>query len=107
MGELRIDAIEFGRGSANISVTSERELQALAKRLGTFPSYYLRVIGHARAEGDPEANRLLAQNRAESVARFLEAQGLSANRIRTEAATTKVTGGAGQAVSFAVGQVPF
>ena len=107
VGELRIDAIEFGRGSANISVTSERELQALAKRLGTFPSYYLRVIGHARAEGDPEANRILAQNRAESVARFLESQGLSANRIRTEAATTKVTGGAGQAVSFAVGQVPF
>ena len=32
---------------------------------------------------------------------------LSANRIRTEALPTKVAGGGGQAVSFAVGQVPF
>jgi outer membrane protein OmpA-like peptidoglycan-associated protein/ABC-type nitrate/sulfonate/bicarbonate transport system substrate-binding protein len=104
VGELRIAPISFGRASASLNLDSERELQDLAKRLKTFPRFYLRVIGHARAEGDPDANRALAQSRAEAAANYLTGQGVSPQRLRTETAPTTVAGGEAQAVSFAVGQ---
>ena len=104
VGELRIAPISFGRASASLSLDSERELQDLARRLKTFPRFYLRVIGHARAEGDPEANRALAQSRAEAAASNLISQGVPANRLRTETAAAALAGGEAQAVSFAVGQ---
>jgi len=107
VGELRVEPIVFGRASASISVQSERDLQALAKRLQSFPRFYLRVCGHTRAEGDPEANRALAQARAESAAQFLRAQGISGERIKTEALPATAESGEGQAVSFMVGQLPY
>ncbi len=107
VGELRIAPISFGRASANLSLDSERELLDLARRLKTFPRFYLRVIGHARAEGDPEANRVLAQSRASAAADSLIRQGVSAQRIRTETAASTEAGGEAQAVSFAVGQRPY
>lgn len=107
VGELKLEPIVFVRGSANISVQSERDLQELAKRLQSFPQFYLRVVGHARAEGDPEANRQLAQSRAEAAAQFLVAQGVNGNRIKTEAAPSTLKSGEAQAVSFVVGQVPY
>ena len=104
VGELRLQAIGFGRASANLSLDSERELQELARRMKTFPRFYLRVIGHARAEGDPEANRVLAQSRAEAAAKYLISQGVPPQRLRTDIAPPSVAGGEAQAVSFAVGQ---
>ena len=107
VGQLRIEPIEFRRASANISEQSERDLQELARRLQSFPQFYLRVVGHARAEGDPEANHQLAQARADAAARSLISQGVSAPRIRAEASPGSVAGGEAQAVSFIVGQVPY
>ena len=104
VGELRIAPISFGRASASLGLDSERELQELARRLKTFPHFYLRVIGHARAEGDPEANRALAQSRAEAAANYLIGQGVPPQRLRTQTAPPSVTGGEAQAVSFAAGQ---
>jgi outer membrane protein OmpA-like peptidoglycan-associated protein len=104
VGELRLAPISFGRGSASLSLDGERELQDLARRVRTFPRFYLRVVGHARAEGDPEANRVLAQSRAEAAANYLINQGVSAQRLRTETAPAAVAGGEAQAVSFAAGQ---
>ncbi|MBM3879398.1 MAG: hypothetical protein FJ387_06715 [Verrucomicrobia bacterium] len=107
VGELRVQPIVFTRGSAHISVQSERDLQTLARRLQSFPRFYLRVIGHARPEGDPEANRVLAQARAEAAAQYLRTQGLRPERLRAEAAPAPAAAGEGQAVSFFVGQVPY
>ena len=107
VGQLRIEPIVFRRASAAINEQSQRDLEELAKRLQSYPQYYLRVVGHTRAEGDPEANRQLAQSRAEAAAQYLVNQGINAVRIRTEAAPTRVEGGEAQAVSFVVGQVPY
>jgi outer membrane protein OmpA-like peptidoglycan-associated protein len=79
----------------------------LARRLQSYPRFYVRVIGHARAEGDAEANRQLAQSRAEAAAQGLISQGVSASRLRTEAAPATVAGGEAQAVTFVVGQLPY
>jgi outer membrane protein OmpA-like peptidoglycan-associated protein len=107
VGELRIAPIEFGRASANLTLDGERELQSLARRLQSFPRFYVRVIGHARAEGDPEANRALAGARAEAAAQYLISQGTSANRVKTDTAAASPGDTGAQAVSFVVGQVPY
>jgi outer membrane protein OmpA-like peptidoglycan-associated protein len=107
VGELRIAPIEFGRASANLTLDGARELQSLARRLQSFPRFYLRVVGHARTDGDPEANRALAAARAEVTAQFLVSQGLSANRVQAETARQTAGEAGAQAVSFTVGQVPY
>ncbi len=107
VGELRTQPILFRRGLAEVSLDSERDLQELARRLQAFPRFYVRVIGHARAEGDPEANRALAQARAEAAVRQLVRQGLSPQRVRAETALPAAGGAEAQAVSFVVGQLPY
>jgi outer membrane protein OmpA-like peptidoglycan-associated protein len=107
VGQLRVEPIVFRRGSAHITEQSERDLQELAKRLQSYPQFYLRVIGQTRAEGDPDANRQLAQTRAEAAAQYLISQGVSTPRVRTEAAPGTAPGGEAQAVSFLVGQLPY
>lgn len=107
VGQLRVEPISFRRGSASLTEQSERDLRDLAKRLQSFPQFYLRVIGQTRAEGDPEANRQLAQARAEAAAKHLLAEGVPAPRLRTEAAPSASGEGEAQSVSFFVGQVPY
>jgi outer membrane protein OmpA-like peptidoglycan-associated protein len=107
VGQLRIDPIVFRRASATLSEQSERDLQELARRLQSYPRFYVRILGHARAEGDAEANRQLAQVRADAASQYLVSQGVSASRLRTEAAPGVVATGEAQAVSFVVGQLPY
>ena len=75
--------------------------------LDNFPSFYLRIVGQTRSEGDPEANRLLAETRAKSVGEFLQKDGFSISRMRTEAAPSAAKSGSAQSVRFEVGQIPF
>ena len=107
VGDLNVQSIGFRRGSAAISLSSEHELRRLKKMLDNFPSFYLRIVGQTRSEGDPEANRLLAETRAKSVGEFLQKDGFSISRMRTEAAPSAAKSGSAQSVRFEVGQIPF
>jgi outer membrane protein OmpA-like peptidoglycan-associated protein/ABC-type nitrate/sulfonate/bicarbonate transport system substrate-binding protein len=107
VGQFRIDPIVFRRGSADVSEQSQRDLQELARRLRSYPQFYLRVVGQTRAEGDPEANRQLAQARAEAAAQALTASGINADRVRTEAVPSASASGEAQSVTFIVGQLPY
>ena len=107
VGELKIAPIAFVRGSGNISPFSRRHLADAARKLKTFPHFYLRIIGQTRAEGDPEANRLLARERAQAVADFLTGEGIARHRIRIEAQPSADRSGSAQSVRFFVGQLPY
>ncbi len=107
VGHLRTEPISFRRASSQLSEQGERDLQDLVKRLKSFPQFYVRVIGQARAEGDLEANRQLAQARAEAAAQYLIAQGLASHRLKTEAVVSAEDSGEAQAVAFVVGQMPY
>ena len=107
VGQMRVKPIQFARGTAGINVQSERELRDLATRLQSWPQYYLIVVGHARAEGDAEANLRLAQQRADTVREYLVQLGTGAKRIRARAAAPSRQNGAAQSVSFVVGQRPY
>jgi outer membrane protein OmpA-like peptidoglycan-associated protein/ABC-type nitrate/sulfonate/bicarbonate transport system substrate-binding protein len=106
VGTLSALAISFARGTARINIQSQRELDELASRLESLPRYYLRVIGHTRVEGNVEANRKLARQRADAATGYLLDKGINPNRIRAEA--TEPEGGAeAQSVTFWVGQMPY
>ena len=107
VGDLDVPSIGFRRGSAAISLSGEHELKRLKKMLDSFPSFYLRVVGQARAVGDPEANRRLARSRAESVVSFLKGEGVNTDRVRTESASAASRAGSAQSVRFELGQVPY
>ena len=107
VGELQVNAIGFVRGSSNVSRSSQREIATLAKRLQSFPNFYLEVTGQTRAEGNADANKQLAKARAEAVASLLEKNGISDWRIRTKAAPSGNQNGQFQSVIFSVGQQPY
>jgi len=107
VGELRVAPVLFGRGTAELTIQSQRDLEGLAKRLQAFPRYYLVVTGNVRAEGDAEANRRLAASRAEAVVQALIRLGMHPNRLRAVAAEPSSQAASAQSVSFLVGQAPY
>ncbi|MBE0617571.1 MAG: OmpA family protein, partial [Proteobacteria bacterium] len=92
VGELEVKPILFRTGTAIINIQSKRDLAELAHALETWPQYYLRIVGHALAEGDPEANRRLAGQRADAVAAHLAVAGVSDTRIQAKAAPASAGG---------------
>ena len=107
VGSLRVNPISFARGTARINLKSRRDLDDLARRLSNWPQYYLRIVGHARAEGDMNANLILAGERADAAMKALIAAGVSPARVRAEADTPSGKEGASQSVSFILGQMPY
>lgn len=107
VGSLKIPPIMFARGTARINIGSARDLDKLARQLATFPQYYLRVVGHTRAEGDLDANMKLARERAEAAYAHLMSAGVSPSRIKAEAAKPSGTDGDNQSVQFILVEAPF
>jgi flagellar motor protein MotB len=110
VGDLKIDPIQFGRGNARIQLNSQRDLTRHAETLESLPQYYLMVVGHTRQEGDPDANRRLAQQRADAVAQFLTDKGIPQHRIKAVASNQPpkdASGGAAQSVTFALLEKPY
>lgn len=107
VGQLRIPAITFGRGGSRINIGSQRELEQLSRKLETWPHAYLEVTGHSRSEGDAEANRNLAQARAQAAADFLISKGVPRERFRVTVAEPSGRGGDAQSVTFELGQLPY
>jgi len=107
VGSVRIKPIAFARGTARINIQSKRDLNDLANRLESWPQYYLHVVGHARSEGDKDANMKLANQRARAAAEELIASGASSNSIKAVADVPSGREGASQSVSFILGQLPY
>jgi outer membrane protein OmpA-like peptidoglycan-associated protein/ABC-type nitrate/sulfonate/bicarbonate transport system substrate-binding protein len=100
VGTLQVEPLVFARGTAELTAHSKRVLGHLVETLKTWPRYYLEVRGHARPEGDPEANRLLAEQRARAAAEFLAAQAVPRPRLRPVPTEPRAAGGQAQSVSF-------
>lgn len=79
MGDLN-----FERGSANLTPQAQSALSVLANELKAKPTSKIRVEGYTDDVGDFNFNKQLSLQRAETVKRFLIANGISANIIETE-----------------------
>jgi hypothetical protein len=107
VGRLRVTPLAFARGTARMNIQSERELNELVNHLKAWPNYYLVVKGHARAEGDAQANLELARERAQAAAERLLSLGISANRVRVTAAEPSALDASAQSVTFEFLHMPY
>lgn len=81
---LTDDTLKFAFGKSDIPEASIPALSALAERLkGENKNVFVEVQGHTDATGSPDYNMKLGKDRAESVRRYLNQQGVALNRLST------------------------
>jgi len=79
------DRIGFETGSASLTAESREQLANIAQILRAYPGARTTVAGFTDNAGDETANMALSQSRATAVANALQASGVPATRIQTEA----------------------
>lgn len=102
VGRLNVPALEFGRGTADLSQSSQVKLDELIEKLKTWPQFYLQILGKAKNVGDAQANKDLAQSRAQAAFDYLTQHGVDVNRVHVSSEVANET-----AVNFIFGQPPF
>jgi len=107
VGTLEVEPLVFARGTSQLTAQSKLILDRLAETLKSFPSYYVIVRGNARREGDPAANKQLAEARAKEAAAHLLNIGIEPTRVRALGSEPTPAGGEAQTVRFVLGQRPF
>jgi outer membrane protein OmpA-like peptidoglycan-associated protein len=73
--------INFAFNSAVLPGSAHTMIDRIAQLMKETPDLKLRVEGHTDATGTDSYNVSLSQERAQSVAQYLEAQGISADRL--------------------------
>ncbi|MDO5510045.1 MAG: sodium-translocating pyrophosphatase [Weeksellaceae bacterium] len=81
---LTLDRTYFQTGSSNMSPNHLDQLQSIAQYFKSFPNMQLRIAGHTDKTGDANANKALAQQRAQAVHDQLVQYGVPAARLSTE-----------------------
>lgn len=83
IGTLKLRPINFSSGSDALSLSDKERLDEIAESLSHYPAFYIEVRGHSGVRGEAEENRVLSQDRAEAVMRYLMlTHGVPDNRIR-------------------------
>lgn len=77
------DAVLFPTGQYSLSAQAEAVLSRVAYNLDQFPDTDITVVGYTDNTGTEQLNQKLSQERAESVASYLENHGVSASRVKT------------------------
>jgi outer membrane protein OmpA-like peptidoglycan-associated protein len=103
VGELKVPSLVFARGTAVLTESAQATLDELVRTLKTWPQYYVLVRGNASRQGDLEANRKLAENRAHAAADYLVQNGIHESRISARGADPSGE----TSVSFVLGEAPY
>ncbi len=80
---LVLENIYFETNKSRILPESYQPLYDIIVELKLQPNLKVVIVGHTDTEGDPEANLKLSQERAQAVADFFIAKGISASRLTT------------------------
>ena len=78
------DRITFGSGSAVLSSDAREQIDNIATILRAYPNARVMVAGYTDNTGNEGANVTLSRARAEAIGDRLTAQGVAADRVRTE-----------------------
>lgn len=76
------DAVLFKTGKSNLSQEADATLSRVAYNLKQFPNTDVTVVGYTDNTGTEQLNQTLSEQRAESVVKYLESQGISADRLK-------------------------
>lgn len=71
VGTLKAVPVVFQSGTAELSGEGKLELDRAAETLAHYPNFRVVIKGHTGVRGDAAENRRLSEERAESVARYL------------------------------------
>ena len=77
------DAVLFPTGKYALSAGAEAVLSRVAYNLDQFPDTDITVVGYTDNTGTEQLNQTLSEERAQSVASYLEAHGVNASRVKT------------------------
>ncbi|MBN1610920.1 MAG: OmpA family protein [Polyangiaceae bacterium] len=72
VGTLKLPNIYFQEGKAALDANAKSIVDTIADKLRSFPALCVRVYGHTNSTGNPDANRRLSQERAESIVNHLK-----------------------------------
>ena len=73
----------FAVNQATLNPDAQTKIKDLASVFNKYPDSYILIEGHTDASGSDKLNMDLSERRAKSVAAFLQAQNVSATRIKT------------------------
>jgi outer membrane protein OmpA-like peptidoglycan-associated protein len=82
---IRLDNLNFSRGSAEITESSYEALDKFIDYINTRPDVNIQLEGHTDFAGDADANMKLSQARVEAVAEYLTKNGVKKSRVTTKA----------------------
>ncbi len=78
------DGVTFASGSASINPGFYSSLNAVAESLKKYPNSLVDVYGFTDTTGSTDLNQRLSEQRAQAVADYLAAQGVSRSRLATQ-----------------------
>lgn len=76
--------ILFGFDKSELTPQAKQNIRELAETLRKYPDTNVLIEGHTDDKGSDEYNQSLSERRAQAVAQYAIAQGVSANRINTK-----------------------
>ncbi len=79
--KITLTNVLFESGKAVLQASSFKSLNELAQFMKRKVSMEIRIEGYTDDVGEAEANRILSQNRAETVKKYLVGKGIAATRI--------------------------
>jgi len=83
LGTLKIRPIVFASGTDGLTLDGKSELDIAIENLKHYPNFRIEIRGHTGARGDKQQNKLLSEERADAVKRYLDiTYGISQNRMR-------------------------
>ncbi|HEB11120.1 MAG TPA: OmpA family protein [Spirochaetales bacterium] len=84
VGSLKFRNVTFLSGTFDLDFNGQEQLDASIEILKHYPNFRIVVKGHTGTRGDPEANKALSQERANSAKEyFVQTYNMDLNRIRT------------------------
>jgi len=81
VAKVDIPPVYYDSGKATVKAESLPVLDEVFEILSQFPEYYLIVDAHTDSVGSDESNKLLSENRASEVKKYLVQRGVNENRI--------------------------
>jgi len=82
---IRLSALIFEQGKAQIAPTSFRGLDAVVQMMKDHPRMIIQLEGHTDNVGSHDANMRLSQARVDAVREYIASKGVSRGRIKTRA----------------------
>ncbi len=79
---IRVDNINFENSKFNILPDAAIELNKLAGTISKYPTAKFEILSHTDSRGDADANKALAQKRAQKIADYLVSKGIAKTRMK-------------------------